>query len=428
MIHQNRGQGTVRWVLVSAGFVAAAVAGLVFFWLSRPLVTVTRVVEGPAVESFYATGTVQPVTEHPVRTSNAGIVTKILVDKGDHVSPGQVLAIIEDPQVQFQLDKARAELEQQKQRAADATSPVLREFDAKLQANAAMLDNARRDEQRFVEMAAKGGAAITDRDKAADHAKELWSGGESLKAQRATMKLQLESDLRVAEAAEAAARRNFELQTLRSPIDGVVLDRPVPIGTRLNVNDHVMQLADVRQENLVMRAAVDEENIAQVRVGQLVHMALYSFSGMPLRGKVTRIYDKADADRRTFEVDVRAEATKPEKPDDPPLKLAAGMTGELAFVSRAKDRALIVPAQALQGGGFFSVRNGRLTRIADATAGIRGVEWVELASGMNVGDTVVISPVSDLSEGASVRMTRMEPAAAAALNKPKAASGFTGFH
>ncbi|MDB5301123.1 MAG: efflux transporter, family, subunit protein [Phycisphaerales bacterium] len=418
----------VRWVVIVACVLAAAVAGLTFFWLSRPLVTVTRVVEGPAVESFYATGTVQPVTEHPVRTSNVGIVAKILVDKGDHVTKGQPLAEVFDPQLQFQLDKARAELEHQRQRADDKSSPVLHEFDSKLEANAAMLDNAKRDEQRFAEMAAKGGAAFTDRDKAADRAKELWSAGESLKAQRATMKLQLASDLSVAEAAEAAARRNFDLQTLRSPIDGVVLDRPVPIGTRLNVNDHVMQLADVRQENLVMRAAVDEENIAQVQIGQLVHMSLYSFAGLPLKGKVSKVYDKADADRRTFEVDVRVEAPKPEKPDDPPLKLAAGMTGELAFVSRAKDRALIAPAQAFQGGAFYTVHGGRLTKLADVTPGIRGVEWVELASGLRVGDTIVISPVSDLTEGANVRVTKMEPTAAAMLNKPKAASGFTGFH
>ncbi|MDB5358416.1 MAG: efflux transporter, family, subunit protein [Phycisphaerales bacterium] len=418
----------VRWVLIVACVVAAAVAGLSFFWLSRPLVTVTRVVEGPAVESFYATGTVQPVTEHPVRTSNVGIVTKILVDKGDHVTKGQPLAEVFDPQLQFQLDKARAELEHQRRRSDDKTSPVLQEFDSKLEANGVMLDNAKRDEQRFAEASLKGGAAQTDRDKAANHAKELWSAGESLKSQRAAMKLQLDCDLHVAEAAEAAARRNFDLQTLRSPIDGVVLDRPVPIGTRLNVNDHVMQLADVRQENLVMRAAVDEENIAQVQIGQLVHMSLYSFQGLPLKGKVTKIYDKADADRRTFEVDVKVEPPKPERPDDPPLKLAAGMTGELAFVSRAKDRALIAPAQAFQGGAFYTVHNSRLTKLPDAAVGIRGVEWVELASGAKVGDTIVISPVSDLAEDASVRIMKMEPTAAAALNKPKAASGFTGFH
>jgi multidrug resistance efflux pump len=55
----------------------------------------------------------------------------------------------------------------------------------------------------------------------------------------------------------ATAEWNLEQQTLRAPIDGVVLDRPIAIGTRMAINDQIMRIADVTPKNLVMRAAVD---------------------------------------------------------------------------------------------------------------------------------------------------------------------------
>ena len=66
--------------------------------------------------------------------------------------------------------------------------------------------------------------------------------------------LELERELQVAKAALDTANWNLEQQTLSRPIDGVVLDRPLSVGTRLAINDHVMRVADVRPEKLVMRA------------------------------------------------------------------------------------------------------------------------------------------------------------------------------
>jgi len=93
------------------------------------------------VESFYATGTVQPVTEYPIRTGTGGILIDLKVDKGDRVSKGQVLSIVSDPQLQLALDKARAELEEKQKRADEKTSPVLKEFDSKMEAMGAMAAN-----------------------------------------------------------------------------------------------------------------------------------------------------------------------------------------------------------------------------------------------------------------------------------------------
>jgi hypothetical protein len=132
---------------------------------------------------------------------------------------------------------------------------------------------------------------------------------------------------------------------------------------------------------------------------------------------VSKIYDKADPERRTFEVDVRLE-----QPND---RMAAGMTGELAFVIAARDGAAVVPSQALQARKLYTVRDGRLAA-ADAAVGLTSIERVEVASGLDVGDRVVISPVAGLREGQPVRTKYMDPVAAAGLNKPKPKEIFRG--
>jgi HlyD family secretion protein len=405
--------GALRWILIPVAIVGVSAAAFGALWFSRPLVTITRVVEGPAVRSFYATGTVEPETEYPIKAGHAGMITRIAVDKGTKVAKGDVLAVIDDPQLKYQVDKAAADLKQAQARADEKTSLVLKEFDAKLEANVAMLKNGRDEEKRLTEMQVKGGASQSDVDKASDHVQDLQSQRAALAAQREDKRLQLQADLSTAQASLAAANTDYERQTLRSPIDGVVLDRPTPLGTHLNINDHIMQVADARPENLRMRAEVDEENKTELKEGQLVRMVLYAFHDRVFDGHVSKIYPKADPDRRACEVDVMFASAEP--------KLSAGMTGELAFIVTEKKQALIAPAQALQHDQLFTIRDGRLTRI-DAQVGIRSVERIEILSGLPLGDPIVISPVLDVPEGTRVRVKEIDAKVAAGLNKPSADS------
>src|SRR5947209_11892204 len=134
----------VRWVLLAAVAVAALAGAAAVYAVLRPAVTVTEVVEGEVVQAFYATGTVQPAHEYPVRSNMAGILAKPegaarYVDKGDRVKKGDALAVVQDPQTQFLADKARAELEERRRRADEATSPVLQEYTGKIASTVELL-------------------------------------------------------------------------------------------------------------------------------------------------------------------------------------------------------------------------------------------------------------------------------------------------
>lgn len=416
----RRAQSTAKWILIAAVVTVCVVAGgYVALRFTRPVVTVSEAVLAPVVQAFYSTGTIQPEREYPIKSNVAGIITKVHVDKGDRVKKGDPLAVVSDPELTYAADKARAELREREERADPRTSPVLQEFDARIAAGQDILEIAQREEKRVSALLERNAASQTDLDLALDRLKVAWADLESWKAQRAAKELELRRELEVAEAAVATAQWNLEQQTLRAPVDGVVLDRPTALGTRVAVNDPLMRIADVAPANLVMRAAVDEEDIIKVRPGQEVRMTLYSFPGQVLNGKVTQIYDQADETRRTFEVDVRLT-----EPND---RLAPGMTGELAFIMDAKPKAVAIPAQAVQGGGVFGVKDGRVVRY-DARIGLRSIERVEVLSGVAPGDRVIVSPIGDLTKGKAVRTRYLDPATAAGLNKPAAVDGsFKGF-
>lgn len=409
-VRSRRAQTATRWVIVAAVVVPLiGLGGFAALRFARPLVTVSEAVEGPVVHAFYSTGTVQPEREFPIKSNIAGVLKEVCVDKGDRVKKGDVLAIVEDPALVFADKEAQAMLDEKVGRADPKSSPVLQEFDAKLQANADLIDIAKREQKRVTDLMERNAGSQTDLDRALDRVKQLWSEGEALKAQRATKILEMQREVEVARAAVAVAEWNLEQQTLKAPIDGVVLDRPTAVRTRVAINDPIMRVADVSPGNLVMRAAVDEEDVTKVRVAQTVRMTLYSFAGEALGGKVQKIYDQADPERRTFEIDVKL--------DDDVERLAPGMTGELAFIIAEKPSAVVVPSQALQAGSIYLVRDGKIAQ-PQATIGIKSIERVEVLSGVRPGDVVAISPVKPEQVGTAVRTSRVDPRVAAGLNKP----------
>jgi len=409
-----------RVIAIVIGAIALIAIGVLAWWYSRPVVTISEVIEGPVVQAFYATGTVRPRIEYPISSSVGGIVEKVLVTQGQAVKKDQPLAVVNDPNLSYEADKARADLKTRQEFADPVSSPVLRQFDQQIVAADAMLKVADQQSQRFTNLSEKNAGSANDRDQSIEHTKKLWGDLESLKAQHAMKLRELQQDLQVAESADRAAQENLQRQTLRSPVDGVVLDQPIGQGVRLEINGHVMQIADVVPANLIMRAAVDEENIADVATGQTVKMALYSFPNRVFEGIVEQKYPKADSNRRTFDVDIKFTTPEP--------KLQPGMTGELAFIQATRDSALIIPSQAVQRNAIWIIRGGKLVQ-SDAKIGIRSIERTEVASGLQAGDQIVISPLGDLKADDTVRVgSKIDPKVAADLNKPSETTLFRGFN
>jgi multidrug efflux pump subunit AcrA (membrane-fusion protein) len=402
--------------------------------IMTPTVQVTRLTTGPVVQAFYATGTVSPEREYSVHSNVAGILfLEPGIDKGVLVKKDQLLARVVSDDLGQKLKQAEAELEEKKARADEKTSPVLTEFDKRAEAYTEIMGLAKRELQRLMTLAETGNAQQVEIERTQDRIKTIWSELESVKAQRAAKVLEVRKDLEVAQAGYDMAKWNSDQQEIHAPIDGVILDWPIANRTRMVINDTILTLADVRPEKLVMRAQVDEEDKNKLRISQLVQMTLYSFPNDKdkFTGHVKTIYQKADPQRRTFEVDV--EIDRPTiQPTSRPVKgaelydqFSPGMTGELAFIEMAKKEAMILPRQALQGDAFYVVRGGKLDRV-EAKAGVRNVTRVEVLGGIDRDALVMLSPVGSMQPGQSVRTEFIDPRVAADLNKPKDVEVFKG--
>jgi multidrug efflux pump subunit AcrA (membrane-fusion protein) len=404
------GFAIIRWLVILAAVVALAVGSWLGYqrWNSTT-VTVTKVVSGPVVQAFYATGSLQPEREYPIKSNVEGIVTEVLVDKGDAVTKGQKLAVVVSEDNVLKHRQAEADLELKQELAKLDTSPVLAEFDAKIRAAQEQYDVAMREYRRISKLRETQTSTQTEFDNASERVELMRTLIDSNKALRNARKLELERDVKVAVAALEIAEWNLDQQTLTSPIDGHVLDRPVSVGTRVAVNGHLMQIANVSPEQLVMRANVDEEDKTRVSLNQRVKLTLYAYDERVFEGSVRRIYPQADSDRRTFEIDVAIEPTDP--------KFSAGMTGELAFIVAEKPVALVVPSQAVQKDRVWVVREGRAEPV-EVKTGLRSIERVEIVSGLAEGDEIIISSALELKAGQSVQTKFLDPAEAAGLNTP----------
>jgi HlyD family secretion protein len=407
-MQSGRGFSLIQWLVVLVVVLAVGVGAVALYANMRPKVVVTTLTRGPVVSAVYATGTVSPVREYPIRSKLEGTLEQVHVDKGDTVKAGQTLAIVADSSLTYAVERARAELVEKQARAEPETSPVLAEFDAKIRAYGEMLEIAKRDEARLRTLFEKQAGSSNDLDRAIDRVQTTWSTFESLKSQRDAKRLELQRDVAFAQSALKTAEWNLAEQNVESPIDGVVLDRPVSPGTRVPINEVLMRVADVTPSKLVMRAAVDEEDITRVRIGQRVIMTLYAFDEAKFEGRVKTIYAEADSNRRTFEVDI--EILEPNE------RFQAGMTGELAFVLNEKADAAIVPAQALQEGHLYVVRNGIVERLTPKV-GVQAVDRIEIIEGVPADAQVIISAITPDYAGRRVRVDFLDPRVAAGLNK-----------
>ncbi len=148
-----------------------------------------------------------------------------------------------------------------------------------------------------------------------------------------------------------------------------------------------------------MEAEVNEEDIPRVAVGQLVLFRTDAFPGRRIEGRVREITPMGDPITKTYRIRI-------DLPDDTPLRI--GMSVEANVVTREKDNALLVPADAVQGSHVF-VLEGGVARRREVKIGIKGTRAIEILEGLD--ETArVISPIpAALHDGAPVRL-RPRPA------------------
>lgn len=332
-----------RWT-IGAGI--AGIATVVFLYLSffaQPTLTAVQPTRGPSVVAVYATGTVEPVHVARVGANVSGRIEQVLVQEGEAVIQGEVLAI---------LDNREA-------------SAAVRELEARL-------EYATSDVERQRRLFRSGNTSAASRD-------------------------QSEANFRSAEAALEAARVRLQEHFVRAAISGDVMrsEMQVDVGDLVTAGKVLFVLGNPSE--LWVEAEVDEEDIPRVRVGQKALIRADAFAGQALEGRIKKITPFGDPIARTYRVHIAL-------PDDTPL--LAGMTTELNIILREKQDALLVPSSAVMNGSVWTTdADNILVKHTPMLGPIDGT-FVEVLDGLDENVWVIREPTSDLQEGEDVRVTR----------------------
>lgn len=379
--------------------IASAVAFVAaFVWLLTthgPLAPVGvqagRVVRADVNPSVFGIGTVDARLSYAVGPTAPGRVLRVLVDHGETVKAGQLLAEMDPVDLDGRIQAARSTGARSRQSVAVANALV-------------------------AEAASRARLAGMNRDRDA-----------ALYAQDAISKQLLDistSEAERAEAALAAARANASavkqdvgrvdaeshgLDSLRdslrlvSPADGVIVSREVEPGTTVVAGQAVLRL--VVPESLWVRARIDQSRARAVEVGQPATIVLRSAPDTRLPGRVARIEMQSDPVTEERIVNVSF--------DTPSAQLFLGELAEVTIQLPARPGVLVVPGAAIarEGGsiGVWRAVDGR-ARFTPVTVGGQGQAGLtQILSGLAEGDSVIVYSAAQLEHGARVREQRVQP-------------------
>jgi HlyD family secretion protein len=297
-------------VIISASIILLSAAALVVMAREKSLSTVHAGPAHPPAPSLAAgtlvaaPGLVEPITED-IRLGSelTGELKQVLVDEGDHVAKGQLLAVLVNDD--YRADVAACEA-QVAEREADLRKTIngarreeRREAQASVTQAQAVLDNARSDRDRHQKLFDEG---VTSREDADHYQREYLVAKAEFDAAAQHYKFidektreedvaRAQADLALARAQLDASRAQYAKTFLRSPIDGVVLRRYHRIGESVTNSatapDPVFVLGNRRI--LRVRVDVDETDVARVALGDRAYVTADAFGSRKFWGHVVQM-------------------------------------------------------------------------------------------------------------------------------------------
>jgi HlyD family secretion protein len=298
-----------------------------------------EVKRGDLVASISATGTIEPEEVIDVGAQVAGLITGFgqdkngkTIDYGSQVQEGMVLARIDDLMYAADAASASAQLEQAK---ANVTRSQ-----ADLGQLKAKLEQARSDWQR----AQKLGPSDAMAESAYDGYKAAYETAQANVAVGEATIAQTQGAVLQAEAALKRAQRNLEYCVIKSPVDGVIIDRRVNIGqtvvSSLNAPSLFLIAKDLKR--MQVWVAVNEADIGSIHPGQPVTFRVDAFPGEAFVGEVGKVRLNATMTQNvvTYTVEVVT--------DNSSGKLLPYLTANVQFEVSKHDNVLMVPNVALR--------------------------------------------------------------------------------
>ncbi len=343
----------------------------------------------PISNTVTLSGEFRPFQEVDVHAKVAGYIRKIYVDVGDHVKTGQTLAVLEVPELDAQLQGADAAIRRSKDAVRRAKSDLDR---AGSLHQATHLDYAR---LKQASEARPGLIAEQELDNAMAKDKE---GEAQISADEAALsEAQNQLDVSFAEQKQLSAMSDYA--RIVAPFNGVITKRGADTGALVQAgtssNAQALPVVSVAQTDLFrLTLPVPESAVPTIRLGTSVTVHVQALN-RDFEGKVARFADAVNQETRTMhtEVDVH----------NADGSIVEGMYAEVELTLAKKINALAVPIQAVNRNGseptVLIVNSEERIEERAVRLGMEGGNYVEVISGLNPKDRVVIGSRSDFRPG-----------------------------
>ena len=308
-------------------------------------IEVGSVERGDVTAVYTGTASLETDADALVVAKVGGEVVEILVEEGDRVKEGQVLARLDGDRLRLEMERARANLRKLEQ-----------------------------EYNRNVQLFEKG----------------LVSSGafEDLKF-----------ELEALRAVYRLAQLEYDYTQIRAPISGVVAQRHIKLGNNITANSPAFQVTAL--DPLIAYLHIPERELRRLQPGQTAELSLDAIPGRRFRAEVERISPVVDPATGTFKVTVEV--------PDPEGQLKPGMFGRFNIVWDSRSGVLLVPRVAIVdddvSDSVFVLINGKVERRAIITGYASG-DRVEVVQGLEGDEEIVIVGQSGLRDGSRVEVVR----------------------
>jgi len=375
--------------LALAAVVLAGAAGLEWRAVT---VDATEAVTQPLLRTLQFSARVETPARVEVGTTITGRVARVLVREGDAVAAGAPLVQLESDEARANLAQAQANLAQAQGRLSSQQGLALPNAQAaQAQAQAQVLA-AERDLIRVRELVAAqfySPARLDESQRTLDVARAQRDAARAqvqANAAQGGERVGAQAQLDAARAAGAVAQARLDQTTVRAPAAGQVLDRKVEAGQIVQAGTALMGLSV--QGPIEIVAQVDERFLGQLAPGQKAQVLADAFPSQPFAAHIDRLAPAVDAERGAVEVTLVVDGPRP-------AFLREDMTLSVEVVTGRRASARVLPLRALRPGA--TDQQATVLVIEDGVAreralrlGLRNLEQVEVTSGLQDGDAVVL--------------------------------------
>ena len=402
-------------------------------------------------ESVAASGKVFPEVEVKISPDVAGEIVELLVEEGDSVVVGQLLAKIDPDAIRSQVERGEAGLNNSKAQVSRSLADVERnragliQAQAQLEATQAQLTNAKSVHQRNIQLKDQGVISEADFENSFANLQQLEANVRSLNASLASAKANLKAAQESVKAAEftvkssAASlnelRTNLKRTSLYAPMTGVISMLSVEkgervVGSTMMAGTEMMRVANMSA--MEVQVDVSENDIPKVALGNDVEIEVDAYIDRKFKGKVTEIANSAtsaggvslNSDQVTnFVVKIRLDPNSYTDliSNNNRYPFRPGMSASVEINTTTSADVVSVPIQAvttreenkkeLEEGQkeivaddedikevvFATVEGADTVKMIEVTTGIQDDSYIEIKSGLSGGEEIVVGPYSAVS-------------------------------